>query len=59
MPQLKPNDCYYFVFIIIIAIGSYLLLLKKVRNARLGESDLLPISPKTPDPQYQPRERKN
>ena len=29
-------------------------LLKKVSSARLGESDIHPISPKTPAPQYQP-----
>ena len=43
------------------AIGSYallLLLLKKVSSARLGESDIHPISPKTPAPQYQPIDRK-
>ena len=30
-----------------------MLLLKKVSSARLGESDIHPISPKTPAPQYQ------
>ena len=35
-----------------------LLLLKKVSSARLGESDIHPISPKTPGPQYQPIDRK-
>ena len=35
-----------------------LLLLKKVSRARLGESDIHPISPKTPAPQYQPIDRK-
>ena len=35
-----------------------LLLLKKVGSARLGESDIHPISPKTPAPQYQPIDRK-
>ena len=35
-----------------------LLLLKKVISARLGESDIHPISPKTPAPQYQPIDRK-
>ena len=34
------------------------LLLKKVGNAWMGESDLHPISPKTPAPEYQPIERK-
>ena len=36
----------------------YLLLLKKVGSARLRESDVHPISPKTPAPQYQPIDRK-
>ena len=36
-----------------------LLLLKKVGSARLRESDVHPISPKIPAPQYQPIERKN
>ena len=35
-----------------------LLLLKKVGGARLGESDIHPISAKTPAPQYQPIDRK-
>ena len=35
-----------------------LLLLKKVSSARVGESDIHPISPKTPTPQYQPIDRK-
>ena len=35
-----------------------LLLFKKVGSARLGESDIHPISPKTPAPQYQPGDRK-
>ena len=33
-------------------------LLKKVGSARLRESDVHPISPKTPAPQYQPIDRK-
>ena len=33
-----------------------LLLLKEVGSARLGESDVHPISPKTPAPQYHPIE---
>ena len=36
----------------------FLLLLKKVGSARLGESDIHPISPRTPAPQYQPIDRK-
>ena len=35
-----------------------LLLLKEVGNARLGESDQHPITPKTPTPQHQPIERR-
>ena len=35
-----------------------LLLLKKMGNARLGEGDWHPISPKTPAPRYQPIEEK-
>ena len=35
-----------------------LLLKKNVSSARLGESDIHPISPKTPAPQYQPIDRK-
>ena len=35
-----------------------LLLLKKVGSARLGESDIHPISPKTPAPQNHPTDRK-
>ena len=35
-----------------------LLLLKKVSSARQGESDIHPIGPKTPAPQYQPIDRK-
>ena len=35
-----------------------LLLFKKISSARLGESDIHPISPKTPAPQYQPIVRK-
>ena len=35
-----------------------LLLLKKDGSARVRESDVHPISPKTPAPQYQPIDRK-
>ena len=35
-----------------------LLLFKKVGSARLGESDIHSISPKTPTPQCQPIDRK-
>ena len=42
----------------LIIIKLLLLLLKKVGRARLRESDIHPISPKTPAPQYQPIDRK-
>ena len=35
-----------------------LLLFKKIGNARPGEGDCQPISPKTPAPHYQPIEEK-
>ena len=38
--------------------NQLLLLLKKVGSARLGKSDVHPISPKTPAPKYQPIDRK-
>ena len=38
--------------------SNLLLLLKKVGSARLRESCIHPISPKTPAPQYQPIDRK-
>ena len=40
------------IIIIIITI------IKKVGSARLRESDIQPIHPKTPAPQYQPRDKK-
>ena len=42
---------YYIILLL-------LLLLKKVGSARLRESDVHPISPKTPAPQYQQTDRK-
>ena len=39
-------------------INNTPLLLKNVGGARLRESDIHPISPKTPSPQYQPINRK-
>ena len=49
----------HFIFLAHTRMGSLLLLLlKKVSSARLGESDINPISPKTPAPQYQPMDRK-
>ena len=42
------NDSYSIIIIIIEKVGS----------PRLRESDVHPISPKTPAPQYQPIDRK-
>ena len=39
---------------VLTAPALLLLLLKEIVNARLGESDQHPISPKTPTPQHQP-----
>ena len=50
------DTLYIFSFIEIILL--LLLLLKNVSSARLGESDIHPISPKTPAPQYQPVDRR-
>ena len=42
----------------LIGFAILLLLLKMVGSARLRESDIQPISTKTPPPQYQPIDRK-
>ena len=42
----------------LFTVPELLLLLKKVGSARLRESDVHPISPKTPAPRYQPIDRK-
>ena len=55
------NSLYHYL---LYGLTMYLLLfllfllLKKVGSARLGESDIHPISPKTAAPQYQPIDRK-
>ena len=41
-----------------ISLLLLLLLFKKVGSARLRESEIHPICPKTPAPQYQPIDRK-
>ena len=56
--QYTKIQCFFVlsltsdIFIIIIIIK------KKVDSARLRESDIHPISPRTPAPQYQPIDRK-
>ena len=47
------SDGEYFEITLLL-----LLLFKKVGSARLRESGIHPISPKTPAPQYQPIDRK-
>ena len=44
--------------IIIIIIIIIIIFIKRVGSARLRESDIHPISPETPAPQYQPIDRK-
>ena len=56
--DISVNPKCDFRFIDFILLLLLLLLLKKVSSARLGESDIHPISPKTPAPQYQPIDRK-
>ena len=48
---MKMNLFFQIIFIIIIII-------KKIGNARPGEGDWHPISPKTSAPHYQPIEEK-
>ena len=51
--KIQQYYVYYYCILLLL-----LLLLKKVGSARLRESDVHPISPKTPAPQYQPIDRK-
>ena len=54
---ITANRNMFNVLIIIISLLLLLLLLlNEVKNAKLGESDLHPISQMTPGPQYQPIE---
>ena len=53
----NPRAARIFEFKLLLLL--LLLLLKKVGSARLRESDVHPISPKTPAPQYQHIDRKN
>ena len=56
--SIKFNTCNVLI-VMSPADGHILLLLKVVGSARLRESDIHPISPKTPAPQYEPIGRKN
>ena len=49
---------FIFIFNLMVQTILLLLLLKKIGNARPGEGDCHPISPKTPAPQYQPIEER-
>ena len=49
--------CLEFIDLIYLLL-TVLLLLKKVCSARLRESNIHPISPKTRAPKYQPIDRK-
>ena len=48
----------FFLMYTLELFSILLLLLKKIGSARPGEGDCHPISPKTPDPHYQPLEEK-
>ena len=50
------HNCNRYVKTVLLLLLS--LLLKKIGNARPGEGDCHPISPKTPAPHYQPIEEK-
>ena len=52
--EIQRNNC----FLTKLSLLLLLLLLKEVGSVRLRESDIHPLSPKTPAPQYQPIERK-
>ena len=47
------TDVHYILLLLVL-----LLVLKKVGSARPRESDVHPLSPETPAPQYQPIDRK-
>ena len=51
-PVFQNKSGHYMILLLL------LLLLKKVGSARLRESGIHLISPKTPAPQYQPIDRK-
>ena len=56
--RLAENACVAVCFVLLLSLLLLLLLLKKASSARLRESDVHPISLKTPAPQYQPIDRK-
>ena len=58
MGEVLKADSYVSICINFTVFSFLLLLLKKVGSARLRESGIHPISPKTPAPQYHPIDRK-
>ena len=56
--DVDPEENYYNNLFPYAARLLLLSLLKKIGNARPGEGDWHPISPKTPAPHYQPIEEK-
>ena len=60
--RIPPAYHKFYKYLIFLSISHLLLLLllllKKVSSARLWESNIHLISPKTPAPQYQPIDRK-
>ena len=52
LTSVNPASTFHLLLLLL------LLLLKKVSSARLGDSDIHPMSSKTPAPQYQPIDRK-
>ena len=56
--RTKSKSLWHAVFFNIYLWVIIIIFIKKIGSARLGESDINPISPKTPAPQYQPIDRK-
>ena len=52
--QIAKNKINKKIFIIIITIIIITIIIKKGQQCKAGRSDIHPISPKTPAPQYQP-----
>ena len=50
------NSSQIFTILLLLLLLLLLMLLKTVGSTMLGESDKHSICPKTPDPQYQPKE---
>ena len=60
MHRIFNNEIYVLALIhmlLLVLLLFLLLLLKEVGNSSLRESDLHPMGPMTPTPQYQPRQK--